>query len=785
MYHKVFNLSVCHRITTIILLMALSFVAGAKDNIYHIRYSVDDGLPHRRITCMAQDSVGYIWIATHNGLCRFDGEQFIDCSNTSSGINVGRIDHMGMTTKQQVWLIRESDGQEFVLNQQTMLLEPVNDFEKELIPVDSLLEENYVDSLGLHITHQSQQYLIPYEVTQHNSNRGYLSMFDRQGNLWANFDDALYQISFSPSPFEHITKIDPFAENNCSFGDEIRSLLHLRDGGFLLACRNKCIYKYSSDFHFEGYLTASGKISRQKECFGAVPYVMRQDKTGRIWIGTHEDGLFVVRSQQVDSALRKLNVNDIIRHYEQPFLQCNNINEILFMPSDQIMISTWAEGIQKFQESEDGQLTTVATNFEPYKLRKALRISNNLYALCTKKGLFFVNSDLKTISKVGTIDFTHLLQAPDGTWYLSSASNGVFTFTMPQNPTEDDLDRITLKPLQLPDLGNSILTMAQDEDGVIRFVSDHSLTRFDTRNGHSLHFDHQRSRSNITFGMADPLCFGSTIIFGTTAGYIVIQNTTGEGYKPRIVLDAPDRVSYNWMSTPPTIRPTALDYRLPRIIQYGWRCLPDTTWNGIGRGEPITLPSLWPGEYKLQIFSTDSRGIWSDQPKEVRIHVGLSQWFIAQALLFVGIVALIIFLVRKARHPKVLLEHDVPIISGIQPAKPLVEERDLQFVEQVTSIVEKNISDPDLGVDMLAAEMNHSRTILYTRFKETLNATPAAFINDIRMKRAIQLLDAGQHRVSEIANLCGYTDAKYFARIFKQKVGITPAKYQEQAARKE
>lgn len=36
-----------------------------------------DGLPDNTVKCITQDSLGFIWMGTFNGLCRFDGEEFI------------------------------------------------------------------------------------------------------------------------------------------------------------------------------------------------------------------------------------------------------------------------------------------------------------------------------------------------------------------------------------------------------------------------------------------------------------------------------------------------------------------------------------------------------------------------------------------------------------------------------------------------------------------------------------------------------------------------------------
>ena len=77
-----------HPITAaIVLLLTGSLRLSAQDNDENnfTRYTKQDGLSHDAITGMAQDSVGYIWIATRSGLNRFNGSSFVqfhssDCS---------------------------------------------------------------------------------------------------------------------------------------------------------------------------------------------------------------------------------------------------------------------------------------------------------------------------------------------------------------------------------------------------------------------------------------------------------------------------------------------------------------------------------------------------------------------------------------------------------------------------------------------------------------------------------------------------------------------------------
>ena len=84
-------------------------------------YSTEDGLPSNTIASLRNDDYGFLWVATWNGVSRFDGYHFY---NYKTGIASGirgmhnRIDNMTIDHSQNVWL-KMYDGRVFVINRQT------------------------------------------------------------------------------------------------------------------------------------------------------------------------------------------------------------------------------------------------------------------------------------------------------------------------------------------------------------------------------------------------------------------------------------------------------------------------------------------------------------------------------------------------------------------------------------------------------------------------------------------------------------------------------------------
>lgn len=51
----------------------------------------------------------------------------------------------------------------------------------------------------------------------------------------------------------------------------------------------------------------------------------------------------------------------------------------------------------------------------------------------------------------------------------------------------------------------------------------------------------------------------------------------------------------------------------------------------------------------------------------------------------------------------------------------------------------------------------------------------------MRVKRAAQLIESGDYNMTQIAYMVGINDPRYFSKCFKQRFGMTPTEYKENA----
>lgn len=65
------------------------------------------------------------------------------------------------------------------------------------------------------------------------------------------------------------------------------------------------------------------------------------------------------------------------------------------------------------------------------------------------------------------------------------------------------------------------------------------------------------------------------------------------------------------------------------------------------------------------------------------------------------------------------------------------------------------------------------------RFKQATGLTPIEYAHILRLEEAKQLLESGDEPVEAVATEVGYEDAAFFGRLFRRKVGVTPAQYRK------
>ena len=100
------------------------------------------------------------------------------------------------------------------------------------------------------------------------------------------------------------------------------------------------------------------------------------------------------------------------------------------------------------------------------------------------------------------------------------------------------------------------------------------------------------------------------------------------------------------------------------------------------------------------------------------------------------------------------------------PIRKALQYIDQHFFEQIS-------------LDEIAKYVLLNPAYLSTIFKTETGMTITSYITKVRVDYAKNLLKEGQFSISDIAIKSGYQDARYFSRIFKENIGVTPKEYQK------
>ena len=105
-------------------------------------------------------------------------------------------------------------------------------------------------------------------------------------------------------------------------------------------------------------------------------------------------------------------------------------------------------------------------------------------------------------------------------------------------------------------------------------------------------------------------------------------------------------------------------------------------------------------------------------------------------------------------------------------------------IYDVANYITQNYKD-DFTIEELAKISGYSKSRFSFLFKYHMDKTPVEFLRDIRLSSSCDLLISTNLSINEISLCCGYVDALYFSRIFKDKYGVSPTQYRKEETRKQ
>lgn len=122
------------------------------------------------------------------------------------------------------------------------------------------------------------------------------------------------------------------------------------------------------------------------------------------------------------------------------------------------------------------------------------------------------------------------------------------------------------------------------------------------------------------------------------------------------------------------------------------------------------------------------------------------------------------------------------VIEGL--VKKVMENPNRQVVlsdtlKKIVDYVNKNLSDEDMRLTLLAENMNMNPNYISQLFKKELGCGYYAYLNQVRVEKAKKYLRQTNEPISVVAELVGFSDYRIFTKIFKGIVGVTPSQFRK------
>jgi len=273
-----------------------------KDEVFE-RITSKDGLPQSAVNYIIQDKKGFMWFATYDGLIKYDGYTFKVYRNIVGDKN--SLSNNGISV-----LYEDRDGYIWVINNVNTGLDKFN-------PITESFTRYKHD---------------PNDSTSLSSNEIFHIMQDKLGNIWVCTKNALNLLVNEKKGDKTFTWFKRFYNAPYS---SFTNIYEDSNGRLLLFADYLCYMDRKSY-----------KITRSIKLEDTFKHSVSADKSGNLWLGTHEIGII------------KLDYNKQTQNYEY-----NNLNKINVTPKnknylviddkERIWIATQSKGLFQYDIKED------------------------------------------------------------------------------------------------------------------------------------------------------------------------------------------------------------------------------------------------------------------------------------------------------------------------------------------------------------------------------------------------------------------------------------------------
>lgn len=366
---------------------------------------LEHGMSQNTVQCLLEDSRGFIWIGTWDGLNRFDGYSFrifrpnIDNSNES--ISNETINDLFEDNNGNIWIATDKGLNLYNYKDESFTHYYYSFIDENTLPSDSIaaIEMSSDGRLwigtnrGLCVFDRQFNVFYTYKYNQYNQNTlsgNYIQdlYLDQHNVLWVATNSGLTSFDINNNSFKRFQRRD----NQLMAGDTIYDVIGDKQGNIWMATSNglSCFNPMDGEW----------KLYRHKENDnGSIPsnnvLSLLCDRQNRIWVGTQGGGLSVYNSNN-DSFITLSNEEET-----KYGLSNNYVQDILQAQNGDLWIGTW-RGLNKYSpfafKFEHFQIAGKDLNSNANLVWAFLEVSQNQLLVGTEYGLFVNDITKQSIS---------------------------------------------------------------------------------------------------------------------------------------------------------------------------------------------------------------------------------------------------------------------------------------------------------------------------------------------------------------------------------------------------
>ena len=114
-----------------------------------------------------------------------------------------------------------------------------------------------------------------------------------------------------------------------------------------------------------------------------------------------------------------------------------------------------------------------------------------------------------------------------------------------------------------------------------------------------------------------------------------------------------------------------------------------------------------------------------------------------------------------------------------EPAEAPLSKADSEFLNKMVDVIHAQMSHGDIDMERISTAMLLSRKQLRTRVMDLTGLTPIAFVLQVRLNYAKDLMADSSMSLTMIANKCCFQNLSHFSKAFKQQFGVPPQQYRK------